>query len=155
MNTTYSLNQIQKTGDLNADLITRQNKTDKMAKFMETKSNNPKLKESEIANLLDLSSSTIQRYRKEINILSPYRIPLSSKSNQTRKQKTTNTNLDDVKVTSNDLKMTSNDLKMTSDDLKTTSNEPVKNKKNKLKSGYSKNIHIGRKNLIEQAFSSN
>ena len=54
-------------------------------------------------------------------MLSPYRIPPSSNTNHTRKQKTTNTNIDDVKVTSNDLKMTSNDLK-------TTSKEPVKDK---------------------------
>ena len=61
-------------------------------------------------------------------MLSPYRIPTSSKTNHTRKQKTPNTNLDDVKVTSNDFKMTSNDLKA-------TSNEAVANKKNKLKGG--------------------
>ena len=66
-------------------------------------------------------------------MLSPYRIPSSTKTNHTRKQKTPNTNLDDVKVTSSDLKVTSNDLKMTSNDLKTTSNEPVKNERNKLK----------------------
>ena len=93
-----------------------------MAKFMEIRSNNPKLKQSEIAKLLELSSFTIQRYRTEVNMLSPYRIPPSSKNNHARKQKTPNTNFDDVKVTSNDLKMTSNDLK-------TTSNAPVKNKK--------------------------
>ena len=69
---------------------------------MEIKSNNPKLKESEIAKLLELSSSTIQRYKREITMLSPYRIPPSSKTNQ-RKQKTPNTDLDDVKVTPNDL----------------------------------------------------
>ena len=45
-------------------------------------------------------------------MVSPYRIPPSSKTNHTRKRKTPNTNLDDVKVTSNDLKMTSNGLKM-------------------------------------------
>ena len=92
-----------------------------MAKFMEFKSNNPKLKQSEFVKLLELSSSKIFRHRKGIKLLSPYRLPPSSKTNQ-RKQKTPNTNLDDIKVTSNDLKMTSNDLK-------TTSNEPVKNKK--------------------------
>ena len=37
MEKTYSLYQIQKTGDLNADLILRQYKLDKMAQFMETK----------------------------------------------------------------------------------------------------------------------
>ena len=128
MNNTYSLDLIQKTGDLNADLITRQYKLDKRAKFREIKSINPKTKQSEIAKLLELSSSTIQRYRRGINMLSPYRIPPSSKNYLTGKQKTSNTILDDVKVTSNDVTMTSNDLK-------TTSNEPVKNKKNKLKGG--------------------
>ena len=60
-------------------------------------------------------------------MLSPYRIPPSLRTNQ-REQKTPNTNIDDVKVTSNDLKVTSNDLR-------TTSNGPVKNKKNKLNGG--------------------
>ena len=110
MNNTYSLDQIQKTGDLNADLITRQYKLDKMAKFMEIKSINPKLKQSEIAKELEISTSTIQRYRREINMLSPYRV--SSNTNYKRKQKTPNTNLDDdVELVSNDLKTTSNDLK--------------------------------------------
>ena len=44
---------------------------DKMAKFMEIKSTNPKLKQSEIAKELKESSSTIQRYRREIKMLSP------------------------------------------------------------------------------------
>ena len=47
-------------------------------------------------------------------MLSPYRIPTSSKTNHTRKQKTPNTNLDDAKVTSNDLKMTSKESNTTS-----------------------------------------
>ena len=59
-NTNNTLDQIQKTGDLNADLIMRQDKLDKMAKFMEIKSNNPRLKQFEIAKLLELSC-TIQR----------------------------------------------------------------------------------------------
>ena len=75
-----------------------------MAKNLEIESNNPRLKQSEIAELLELSASTIHRYRREINIFSPYRIPTSSKTNHTRKQKTPNLNIDDVKVTSNDLK---------------------------------------------------
>ena len=112
MNNTFSLEQITKTGDLNADLM-RQYKFDEMAKFMEVKSVNPKLKQSEIAKELKLSTSTIHRHRREINMLSPYRI--SPNTNYTREQKTPNTNIDDVKMNSND--------------LKTTSNEPVKNLK--------------------------
>ena len=91
---------------------------------MEIKSNTPKIKQSEIAKFLELSSSVIQRYRREINMVSPYRIPPSSKTNQ-RKQNTPNTNLDEVKVTSNDLRMTSNDLK-------TISKNHLKMKKHKL-----------------------
>ena len=49
MNKVFSLVQIQKTGDFNADLIMRQNKLVKMAKLMEINSNNPRLKQSEIA----------------------------------------------------------------------------------------------------------
>ena len=51
MKNNFSLEQIAKTGDLNADLIMRQYKLDKMDKFMEMKSTSPNLKQSEIANL--------------------------------------------------------------------------------------------------------
>ena len=108
-----------------------------MAKFMEIRSNNPKLKQSEIAKLLELSSFTIQRYGTEVNMLSPYRIPPSSKNNHARKQKTPNTNFDDVKVTSNDLKMTS----------RRPQTHQLKTKKNKLKGGA--NIEINEKYLDE------
>ena len=44
-----------------------------MADFMRIKYENQRLKQSEIANQLNLSSSTLQRYRNDINMLSPYR----------------------------------------------------------------------------------
>ena len=115
MNNIFSLEQIAKTGDLNADLIMRQYKLDKMAKFIEIKSINPKLKQSEIARELQVSSSTLQRYRIEMNMLSPNRIAPSNTN--TREQKTskhTEDNLKRTQMTSDDLKMPSNDLKMTS-----------------------------------------
>ena len=40
-----------------------------MADFMKVKYENPKLKQSQIAN--QLASSTLQRYRNDINMLSP------------------------------------------------------------------------------------
>ena len=55
-------------------------------------------------------------------MVSPFRVSSSSNTNHIRKQKTPNTNLEEVKMTSKDLKLTSNDLK-------STSNEPVKYKK--------------------------
>ena len=105
---------------------------------MEIKSINPKLKQSEIAKELEISTSTIHWYRREMHMLSPYRIPPSSKTIYTREQETTKTNLGDVKLTSNDLKMISNGLK-------TSSNKPVRPRKNKLKGGA--NIEINDKHL--------
>ena len=64
-------------------------------------------------------------------MLSPYRIPPSSKTDHTRNQNTTNTKLDEVEMTLND--------------PRTTSNEPVK--ENKLKCAA--NIEINEKNLDE------
>ena len=127
MNNTFSLQQIQKTSNLDANLISRQYKLNLMCDFMRLKYENPRLKQSEIANQLGMSSSTIQRYRNDINMLSPYRINANNNKKRPKKAK-----IDDI----SDLKrpqMTSNDSKMTSD-------EPVKNKKNKLKGG--SNIEI-------------
>ena len=73
MNNSFSLQQIQKTSNLDDDLISRQYELNLMADFMRVKYENPKMKQSEIANQLNLSASTIQRYRNDINMLSPYR----------------------------------------------------------------------------------
>ena len=64
MNNIFSLEQIARTGDLNADLIRRQHELDKMAKFIEIKPINPKLKQPEIDKELALSTSTLQRCRR-------------------------------------------------------------------------------------------
>ena len=74
MNNSFSLQQIQKTSNLDANLISRQYKLNLMADFMKVKYENPRLKQSEIANQLGMSSSTVQRYRNDINMISPYRI---------------------------------------------------------------------------------
>ena len=63
MNNSFSLQQIQKTSNLETNLISRQYKLNLMADFMPLKQENPKMKQSEISNQLGLSSSTIQRYR--------------------------------------------------------------------------------------------
>ena len=123
MNNSFSLQQIQKTSNLDANLISRQYKLNLMADFMRVKYENPRLKQSEIANQLGMSSSTVQRYRNDINMLSPYRISPNNVKKRTKKAK-----IDD----NADLKR----LQMTANDLKTTSDQPVKNKKNKLKGGF-------------------
>ena len=122
MNNSFSLQQIQKTSNLDANLISRQYKLNLMADFMRVKYENPRLKQSEIANQLGMSSSTIQRYRNEINMLSPYRINPNNTKKRSKKAK-----IDDI----GDLKRP----QMTSIDSETNSNEKVKNKKNKLKGG--------------------
>ena len=73
MNNTFSLEQISKTGNLDANLILRQYKLDLMSRFMEMKSNNPKLTQKQIAKGLGYSDSTLKRYRNDINMQSPYR----------------------------------------------------------------------------------
>ena len=83
MNNIFSLQQTQKTSNLDANLISRQYTPNLMADFMRMKYENPKLKQSEIANQLGYSSSTLQSYRNDINMLSPYRI----QSNNTNKRK--------------------------------------------------------------------
>ena len=122
MNNSFSLQQIQKTSNLDANLISRQYKLNLMADFMRVKYENPKMKQSQIANQLGLSSSTLQRYRNDINMLSPYRINPNNVKKRTKKPK-----IDDI----TDPKRP----QMTSNDVKTISNETVKNKKNKLKGG--------------------
>ena len=72
MNNTFSLQQISRTSNLDANLISRQYKLNLMADFMRVKYENPKMKHSEIANQLGTSFSTVQRYRNDINTLSPY-----------------------------------------------------------------------------------
>ena len=67
----------------------RQHKLEKTAKFVEIKSNNPKLNQPEIAKIRELSSPTIQRFKREINMLSPYRIPPSIKNRSLKKTKDT------------------------------------------------------------------
>ena len=79
---------------------------------MRLKYKNPKMKQSEIANQLSLSSSTIQRCRNDINMLSPYRINPNNNNKRTKKAK--NTNFDENTSPDHDNKrpqMTSNDLK--------------------------------------------
>ena len=84
-----------------------------MANLMKIESIKPKLKPSEIAKELAISTSTLQRYRREIIMHSTNRI-LQSSNTHTRIQKFSNHAQFDLEVTSNDFKLTSNDLKETS-----------------------------------------
>ena len=135
MNNSFFLQQIQKTSGLDANLISRQYKLNLMADCMRVKYENPKMKQSEIANQLGMSSSTIQRYRNEVNMFSPYRI--TSKNTNKRTKKVKNRDFDNNSHHEADVKRS----QMTPNDLKRPQSTSNKTKtKNNLKGGV--NIEI-------------
>ena len=122
MNNTPSLNEITKTANMDPNLITRHYRIKLMNDFMNIKYQNPKMRQSEIASQLNMSSSSIQRQRNDINMLSPYRINPNNVKKRSKK----------FKIDEN------NDLKRGSDDLKRpqlTSNDKKTRSKNVLKGG--------------------
>ena len=119
---TPSLNEINKNSSMDPNTLTKYYKLKLMNDFMNIKYQNPKMTQSEISSQLNTSSSTIKRYRNDINMISPYRISANNVKKRTKKAK-----IDDI----GDLKRP----QMTSNDLKTSLNETVKNKKNRLKGG--------------------
>ena len=124
-----SLSEVNKTANMDPNLLTRHYKLKLMNDFMHIKYQNPKMKQSEIANHLNMSSSTLQRYRNDINMLSSYRISPNNVKKRSKKAK-----IDDIGY----LKRP----QMTSNNLESTSNETIK-KKNKLKGGsIQENIEI-------------
>ena len=139
MNNTPSLNEINRTANMDPNLLTRHYKLKLMDDFMNIKYQNPNMKQSEITDHLNMSSSTLQRYRNDINMLSPYRISPNNVKKQSKKAK-----IDDI----GDLKRP----QTTSNNLNTTSNETVKNKKNKLKGG--SNIEIN-EHYLDKIFKNN
>ena len=82
-----------------------------MARFIEIKPLNPKLKQDQTPIELGFSSSTSQKCRNHIKMLPPYRI---SPNSHKRRQKISNTNLSDDSHRERDVErphMTSKDLK--------------------------------------------
>ena len=144
MRNSFSLQQIQKTTNLDANLISRLYKLKFLADFMRVKYENPKLKQIEIANQLGLSSSTLQRYRNDINMLSPYRIQLNNTNK--RIKKVLKINFDNDSHHELDVKRP----QKTSNDLKTTQTKSNKKNKNILKAGsVQENIEINEHYLDE------
>ena len=122
MNNTPSLNEINKNCSMDLNMLTKYYKLKLMDDFMKIKYQNPKMTQSEISSQLNMSSSTIKRYRNDINMFSPYRINPNNVKKHTKRAK-----IDNI----SELKRP----QMTSIDSETNSKEPVKNKKNKLKGG--------------------
>ena len=114
MNNTPSLSEINKIANMNPNLITKYYKIKIMNDFMNVKYQNPKLEQSEIASQLNMSASSIQRQRNDINMNSPDRInPNNVKKRQKKAKIDDNGDLNRPQMTSKDLKTTSNDNKKT------------------------------------------
>ena len=120
MNNTPSLNEINKISTRDPNMLTKYYKLKLMNDFMNIKYQNPKMTQSDISSQLNMSPSTIQRYRNDINMIPPYRINQNNVKKRSKKAK-----IDD----NGDLKrpqMTSNDPKTTSNDKKTESKKVLK-----------------------------
>ena len=112
MNISFSLQKISRTGNLDPNLISRQYKLDLMSKFMCIEFENPKMKQSEKTNQLGYSTSTLQRYRNDINMLSANRIhPNNTQKRMKNGKKTSFNNNSNRDLDLKRPQMTSNDLK--------------------------------------------
>ena len=119
-----------------------------MADFIRFKYENPRMKQSQIANQTGLSTSTLQRFRSEINMLSPYRINPNNTNKRTKKA--SNTNFDNNSHNESNVKrpqMTSIDLKRPQSISESHHEGKSFKSKNKLKGGA--NIEINEHYLDE------
>ena len=85
MNNTPSLNEINKNSTMDRNMLTKYYKLKLMNDFMNIKYQNPKMTQSEISSQLNMSSSTINRYRNDTNMISPYRINPNNAKKTTKK----------------------------------------------------------------------
>ena len=107
------MNEINKNSAMDPNMLTKYYKLKLINDFMNIKYQNPKMTQSEISSQLNMSSSTIKRYRNDINMLSPYRISPNNVKKRSKKAKI-------------DINDEPKRPQMTSNDVKTTSNETVK-----------------------------
>ena len=87
MNNTPSLNEINKNSTINPNMLTKYYKLKIMNDFMNIKYQYPKMTQSQISSQLNMSPSTIQSYRNDINMISPYRISPSNVKKQQKRPK--------------------------------------------------------------------
>ena len=71
---TPSLNEINKNSTMDPNMLTKYYKLKLMNDFMNIKYQNPKMTQLQISSQLNMSPSTIQRYRNDKIMISPYRI---------------------------------------------------------------------------------
>ena len=121
-----------KSENLNSNSKLRLYKQNMMLKFMEIKSNEPKLTQKQISNQLGFSDSTIKRFRDDIQMDSPYKRNKYRKKNN--KPNTTITETQTHKPNENN------------------KNNKNNKKNNTIKGGNPNDVHMSGRELIEQAF---
>ena len=101
-----------------------------MHDFMNIKYQNPELKQSEIADQLKISFSTLRRFRNDINMQSPYRNNPNNVKKRSKKVKNTDfdnnlhdkTDVERPRMTSNDFKRPQTPSNESSNKIKTKNN---------------------------------
>ena len=109
---TPSLNEINKNSAMDPNMLTIYYEMKLMNDFKNIKYQNPKMTQLEISSQLNMSPSTIQRYRNDINMNSPYRINQNNVKKRQKKveidenvdRKRGSIDLDRLQLTSNDRK---------------------------------------------------
>ena len=104
MKKTFSVEQKSKSDNFDSYLIFLHYILVLLPRIMEIKSPDPKSKQDQTAKKLRCSTSTLQRYRLDINMLSIYRIPSSSHKGDQRLQIRIALMTDIESITSKDVK---------------------------------------------------
>ena len=109
----FTIDMAVKSENLNSNSKIRLYKQNMMLKFMEIKSNEPKLTQKQISSQLGYSDSTIKRYRDDIQMDSPYK-----RNKYRQKNNKSNTTITETHTTNGNSKI--NKIKKTNEkhDLK-------------------------------------
>jgi len=111
----FTIDMAVKSENLNSNSILRLYKQNMMLKFMEIKSNEPRLTQKQICKQLGKSDSTIKRFRDDISMDSPYKRnkyrTKNNKSNTTITQPQSQTRNETPKNNKNTKSNKKNDLK--------------------------------------------
>ena len=135
MNNKFTIDQLSKSEVIDPNSINRLYKINTMSDFMEIRSNNRAMIQKQICKELKISDSTIERYRNDINMDSPYNRNNYKKEKPNKSPDITTENIDE-----------SSKFKIIEKRLKNRL-------KNEIKGGNISDIHTLRgKELIEQAF---
>ena len=84
----------QQLESFNPDIITKMKKLQLVAKFADLKESQPNLTQKQICSKLNTSETSIRRIRQDLNMKTPYKYDISSRSNKSNKSKPINQSLE-------------------------------------------------------------